>query len=125
MTETIEQLEAWLLDLQVEQDTVGNACLVVAEALNNVVEHAYKFAPRGKIKTHFEWTGSCLTVDVLDWGVPFDGPPPVLPNNSPENDFDNLPEGGFGWFLIHSIAKSVCFSNTNGCNHLKIEISSE
>lgn len=98
--------------------------VVLAEALNNVVEHAYREQEGHPIRLALTLNHDVLTCVISDEGNPIpggqapDGAEPDL--NVPQSD---LPEGGFGWFLIHSMAQSVHYERLGVGNVLTIRLS--
>jgi serine/threonine-protein kinase RsbW len=105
-------------------EELGTVELVLAEILNNIVEHAYApFDDTGTITVRCTHCSDGLHVRIIDRGVampdtrnPLDRPLPVAV------DFDDLPEGGFGWFLIANLAKDVAYRRCRGENHLTLRI---
>ena len=110
------------LDLEREErDTVE---LVLAEVLNNIVEHAYAGSPtQGVIRLTAKMRTNGLHITVLDDGVPMPGGVTPLGMAQDLNvDLDDLPEGGFGWFLIRDLAKDVHYQRAGGCNQLDLRL---
>jgi len=104
-------------------DTFGMAETVLAEVLNNVVEHAYRRGGDGPIELRMVRCGNRLQVDVRDYGEPMPGD--VLPGGAlPESDDpeDGPPEGGFGWFLIRALARDLSYARENGQNRLRFYV---
>ncbi len=102
-------------------DARGTADLVLAEALNNIVEHAYD-RDDGRIELHLKRLPGRLQCDVLDNGI-------AMPNNQlPEGKLqdvncpDDLPEGGFGWFLIRHLTENLNYRRIDACNHLSFQL---
>ncbi|MEO0401645.1 MAG: ATP-binding protein [Pseudomonadota bacterium] len=110
------------LDLDVEE--AGTVELVMAEALNNIVEHAYpEGEPSGPINitcTHAD-DGLHLTVVDRGHGMP-DGRTPLGQAANLNVDFSDLPEGGFGWFLIKDLAKDVTYKRIDPENFLSLRL---
>ncbi|TCM87499.1 ATP-binding protein [Rhodovulum steppense] len=101
-------------------DMLGMAETVLAEVLNNVVEHAYRRGGNGPIELRLERCGGRLKVDVRDYGDPM--PDGVLPSGALptcEDAEDGPPEGGFGWFLIRALARDLSYTRENGQNRLR------
>ena len=100
-----------------------NTEVVLAEVLNNIAEHSYSDRPPGLIK---------MQLDLSDDGVWFlavdDGK--VMPNLTPPDpelpevdvELNDLPEGGFGWFLIRTLTADLEYSRVGTCNHLSARI---
>lgn len=95
----------------------GTAEIVLAEVLNNIVEHAY--AERtGNISVSLANLDSGVEVVVTDQGLAF--PQKELPQGKfpPINDMQNLAEGGFGWYLIRSLVRDLTYHRRRSTNHL-------
>jgi len=95
----------------------GTAEIVLAEVLNNIVEHAYANMS-GNIQITLCSQAGGICVNIHDQGHPFPQevlPQGTLPQTCPTN---GLPEGGFGWFLIRSLVQNLTYRRDNACNHL-------
>jgi serine/threonine-protein kinase RsbW len=100
-----------------DADLRGAAELVLAEVLNNIVEHAYATEP-GKIEVTLRRIGGCLMCHVVDAGGPMPGG--MLPTGVAAPPCgDDLPEGGFGWHLIRSLSRDMAYTREGGVNHLR------
>lgn len=114
-----------LFDLQalrhLSPDERATAELVLAEALNNIVEHAYALHP-GEIELWLHMTGTGILCRITDSGAPMPGaalPAGLLPPPDAQGD---LPEGGFGWFLIRSLAQDLDYRRVQGRNELTFRL---
>lgn len=106
----------------VKTEEVEMLRLCVAEALNNIVEHAYSGCDGKPIYADVSVAPEACTVLLIDEGKPMPGG--EIPTASPEFDLDdieNLPEGGFGWVLIRSQMDSIEYDRREGCNVLRLE----
>ncbi len=86
----------------------STAELVLAEVLNNIVEHAYGDHHDGPIEVDITEAGGELNVCVKDKGLPM--PKGVVPAGDPQDlnvALEDLPEGGYGWFLIHELTRGL------------------
>ena len=96
----------------------------MAEALNNVVEHAYPQGdPVGRIVitcTHRR-NGLHLTVTDRGRGMP-DGRTPLGAPVDVDVVPCDIPEGGFGWFLIKDLAKDVHYQRIAPENRLSLRL---
>jgi serine/threonine-protein kinase RsbW len=84
--------------------------LVVAEVLNNVVEHAYAGTEGGRVRVTAWPAARGLVFRVEDEGCPMPGgrlPPGDGPAIGPA--IGDLPEGGFGWFIIHKLTCDLTY----------------
>lgn len=113
----LRQLMAGSVLNGLETDARGKLEIVLAEVLNNIVEHAYR-DESGPISLHLWRAGALLQVLVEDRGHPMpdgappQGAPPML--DSP----DGPPEGGFGWFLIRNLTEELTYDRKEGVNRL-------
>lgn len=95
----------------------GTAEIVLAEALNNVVEHAYSRYP-GKIEVLMRRHDPDLQFDISDTGLPMPGAEPPYGHLKEVLEVEDLPEGGFGWFLIRSLAHNLAYRRIGDRNLL-------
>ena len=113
----------WLLARDLPPQVRGTVELVLAEVLNNVAEHAYGGACRGAIHLELRASEGRIDLAIRDEGraMPGGHPPP-----GEQVDLDvplaDLPEGGFGWFLIRHLAERVRYRREAGANLLEIRI---
>ena len=98
------------------------ALLVLAEVMNNVVEHGYAGVDGGaggQIRLSLRARGADLRARVIDRGQPFPGG--VLPEGAAAQP-DSLPEGGFGWGLIRQMACNLRLDRRRNCNVLSFRV---
>ncbi|MES2142769.1 MAG: ATP-binding protein [Pseudomonadota bacterium] len=110
-----------LLLRQLDEADRGRAELVLAEALNNIVEHAYAEAG-GEIELTLCLNGQGLNCRIVDHGAPMPGealPQGIL--DAPED----LPEGGFGWYLIRTLAEDLRYARVADQNQLTFRLTTE
>lgn len=102
---------------------VGDLVIVLGEMLNNTVEHALADRDDGWFEIVLRDGGERLEVEVADDGRAL--PPALLSGGSlPEmgEAVDDLPESGFGWFIIHSLVDDMTYAREGGVNHLSFSI---
>lgn len=98
----------------------GTVEIVLAEVLNNIVEHAYS-AEEGEIEITLRRAPEGLFCQVVDQGRRMPGD--RLPEgNLPLVTDDNLPEGGFGWHLIRTLSQDLAYSRSEGRNRLTFRL---
>lgn len=107
------------LDLSIEE--IISVEMVIAEALNNIVEHAYPGEDEGEIRILLRQRKKGVIVEVRDDGKPMpNGRAPI--GNHPITEItgraEDLPEGGFGWFVIREIARDLIYDRADGENFL-------
>ena len=122
----LQNLFATALMTELSDECRGTAEIVLAEALNNVVEHAYATYP-GKIEVRMERQAAGLAGEVIDRGVPMPQsglPGGSLPAGSPPQQvsLDDLPEGGFGWFLIRTLSQDLTYAREADRNCLRFSL---
>lgn len=105
-----------------DPDTIDTLRICIAEALNNIVEHAYEGAEGRPIYADVRFTPQSYEIMLIDEGKPMPG------GNVPSgevsfdlDDVDALPEGGFGWMLIQTQMDAVNYERRDGCNVLRLE----
>lgn len=110
--------------LQLSAEEYGTVEIVLAEVLNNIVEHAYPAGTgAGKITLRCACDTDGLQFSIMDRGRAMpDGRLPIGQQACLDVDLDNLPEGGFGWFLIQDLAKDLHYERSNGENHLRMRL---
>jgi len=97
---------------------------VLAEVLNNVVEHAQAGRPHGQIELDTRLGTDGVICAVRDDGTEMPGR--ELPQGQLHDltaHIDDLPEGGFGWHMIHTLTEDLSYDRQNGWNRLVFRIS--
>jgi serine/threonine-protein kinase RsbW len=112
----------WVRKQMVNEDASGSIEIVLAEALNNVVEHAYLYREDGQIEMNLALNDNVLHIQLADDGGQFPGIPQKRKMKGSAVRFEDLPEGGFGWFLIHSLTHSIHYEAVDGQNVVSFEI---
>lgn len=108
-----------LRDRGMSLDDLGSVEIVLAEALNNIVEHAYPEGPPGEVSLYMRLRRAGLMVEIKDNGRPMPkGRAPI--GNHPMAEFhtDPMPEGGYGWFLIRELVRDLIYDRKDGENFL-------
>jgi len=105
-----------------DADTAGNVELVVAEALNNITEHAYHDTVAGEVKLTAHIDRSRLYLTIIDAGSPM--PDARLPEGKERPTAQiaaDLPEGGFGWNIILQLCDDVQYQRCCDRNQLLLQ----
>lgn len=102
-------------------DLCGSAEIVLAEVLNNIVEHAYADGT-GTITLHLVRQGGGLACEIHDQGAAMPGLCLPAGRSQPLADLADLPEGGFGWFLIRSLTVGLDYRRIAGVNRLSFQL---
>lgn len=115
----IHQTTDALAKLGLDTEEVGTVEIVLAEALNNVVEHAFSSQEKGEIKLVIKQRSKGLLFEISDNGNPMpNGRAPI--GNHPMSEFnsDPMPEGGYGWFLIRELVRDLIYDRRDERNYL-------
>lgn len=114
---TLMHLRAWMKALRLRAATRGDVELVLAEVLNNVVEHALPGHLNNLITVRGQIEDTSLAFSVMDHGTPM--PDETLPDGlQPELGvaLNDLPEGGFGWMMVRELTSDVHYFRQLGMN---------
>ena len=119
----LKEIETKLLDGAAPCDLCERVEMVMAEVLNNVVEHAYENQAGGVIDVLFCYQNNLFRAEITDQGQPMPNcavPIARLPALSASRS--DLPEGGFGWLMIHSITSNLEYVRSGAENRTCLEI---
>jgi serine/threonine-protein kinase RsbW len=104
-------------------EDAGAVELVMAEVVNNIIEHACAGSRERLIEINLTRDGEHVLAGILDDGLPMPG------GNIPAGrlldlaaDHTNLPEGGFGWFLIRELTRDLCYRYDGHRNRLEFSM---
>lgn len=120
------KVDAALQEEGIARDLRDRSQIALAEACNNIVEHAYPFAATDDPMITLDIAGDRggLQITLRDRGGPM--PDGQLPGNDlPLIDLEDplsLPEGGFGWPLLRSMTRALSLSRRNGQNILRFRL---
>lgn len=113
----LRAVKAQLDDHGIVPDDLASIELVLAEALNNIVEHAYSGTDEGLIEVALSVDDNELAFRITDRGLPMpNGEPPKGTLAPMTGEISELPEGGFGWFLIHELAHDLAYVRHESSN---------
>jgi serine/threonine-protein kinase RsbW len=119
----LQSIRSGIERLQLSDDALSTIELVIAEVLNNIVEHAYKGPAKGMIEVDLMFEDSSIHCTITDDGDPM--PNGQLPDGAPRDltgDLADLPEGGFGWFLIRQLTTNLHYGRQDNRNVLTCRI---
>lgn len=104
---------------RIDEHTSGLLELVIVEAVNNIIIHAYKSDSGLDIKAEYELLSSEMIIKLTDFGFEFSK---KKTENKPVNlDVKDLAEGNWGLDLIDTIADEVIRDRKNNSNILIIK----
>ncbi|MFM2389576.1 MAG: hypothetical protein RLZZ437_1131 [Pseudomonadota bacterium] len=102
----------------VSDEAKSMAELVLAEAMNNIVEHAYAGTTCGEITLTLWQSEGEVACRITDRGTAM--PDETLPAGvlAQHEDGAELPEGGFGWYLIRTLSRDLRYARLGSLNEL-------
>lgn len=106
------RVDEYLRAAHTPDDWIEDMNIILAELLSNIARHGYAH-DQGVIDLEIWLHENELRCRVSDFGQPFD---PQMAGRVPPNP-RLLCEGGYGWFLIRSLARAVtyCRSADKNC----------
>ena len=116
----IHEIEDELISHGITRQDVGSVSIILAEAFNNVVEHAYGESEEGEIEVTIRRRNQSIIFEICDDGRPMpNGRPPAGSVPDADGDhLDSLPEGGFGWLLIRELVRDLIYDRRDDQNIL-------
>ncbi|HHC74132.1 MAG TPA: ATP-binding protein [Thiothrix sp.] len=102
----------------IDEMLLGQLELLLVEAVNNVIEHAYRNQAGHPIYITFTKSATEIIFMIKDQGRPL--PDDLSTRNKEMPNATSLPEGGWGLSLIYALANRVEFSRQNETNTLTL-----
>ena len=105
------------------EDTLSAIEIVVAEVINNIIEHAYRNRAGFPIEVIVSRNKTGWAFHFTDRGEPIPGG--LLPAGRHPDlrvPTESLPEGGFGWLLIRELTQDLHYCNDGAENHLEFSV---
>ncbi|MEL6168818.1 MAG: ATP-binding protein [Pseudomonadota bacterium] len=100
-----------------------NIEIVLAEVMNNIVEHAYAGRNDASIEVSFVAAPGKLDCVTRDSGNAMpDGRAPEGILRPLSDKLEELPEGGFGWYLIRQLTERMEYRRVDDRNELNFSI---
>ena len=121
VSDHLKKLQVELERNAVEPEPRGDILIVLAEVLNNIVEHAYCAPVHGDIHltvyAHKRSDKNAVYIQTIDQGPPVPADAlsgAALPSLT--EYIQDMPDGGFGWFMIHTLADSINYERIDDEN---------
>jgi len=114
----LEEIQQWMHSVGVSTDRVTDVQIVLAEALNNVIEHGFEHENTGELEIKIEVSDIQTVAYISDNGMAFTPPDNAQSPLKSDGDLNTLPEGGFGWFLIKEVTSCYEFHRQADKNKL-------
>ena len=113
-----------LIRLGLPEEALIRLELVLAEIMNNIVEHAYAGADSGDMMLEASVHGRAIWCHLRDKGRAMPGGKLPCPRRYDLDAMrmDDLPEGGFGWGLIHDLTQGLSYRRFAEENHVRFRI---
>lgn len=119
----LEHAMTVLAALDLSDDDQSSSELILAEVINNIVEHAYQDRPDGPIELILILKESYVHCALTDKGYPMPaGRIPAQKSHDLNCAVADLPEGGFGWNIIRELGRDIKYRQLNGENHLSFDL---
>ncbi len=120
--DALEQLDHWLAGFRGDQADRSSTQVVMAEVLNNIVEHG-SLGPNQNIRSSISVMSNGIECSVIDEAPVYR----ALANLSGEPSLTceasiQLAEGGYGVFLIQSLVVDIRYIEVERGNHLEFRI---
>jgi serine/threonine-protein kinase RsbW len=100
------------LEAGFSKETIDKIILAVDEACTNIIKHAYKYFPDGRIVLTLKADKKTFTVEIIDYGNAFD--PDLIPNPDLKKYFDEKKVGGLGMYLMKKLMDEVKYTSIPG-----------
>ena len=93
-----------------DSEITSKIVLAVDEACTNIIKHAYRYSPDGKITVKLKTDKKKFSVTIIDEGGHFD------PQQIPDPVLEKMQKrgGGLGMFLMKKLMDEVEYSNLTG-----------
>jgi serine/threonine-protein kinase RsbW len=99
-------------DAGVAPDALENIILAVDEACTNIIKHAYKSFPDGKLIIKTKSTLNRFVVSITDYGKSFE--PEMIPEPDLQKYYRQRRVGGLGMYLMKTLMDEVKYVSIPG-----------
>jgi serine/threonine-protein kinase RsbW len=96
----------------ISNEEVENIMLAVDEACTNIIKHAYKSFPDGKIIIRVDYNSDKLLITIIDYGSTFD--PLIVPDPDLQKYYRDGRVGGLGMYLMKSLMDDIKYTSIPG-----------
>lgn len=115
--EVLRAVERHCREAAIPEEAEGRLQIVLAELLNNVVEHGHAGRPGGTVSVEVVIGGDAVRCVVHDDGAPMgDGPLGCAELPSVDVPLARLPEGGFGCAMVRMLARNLRYRRLGAIN---------
>jgi serine/threonine-protein kinase RsbW len=107
-----EFIQEYASSVGFKQDTIDNMMLAVDEACTNIIKHAYKSFPDGKIVIKINYKEKKLIITIIDYGNAFQ--PDSIPEPNIQEYYRQHRVGGLGMYLMKTLMDDVKYISIPG-----------
>ena len=115
-TENLAEIREFINSAAVEagfsKDAIDNIILAVDEACTNIIKHAYKYFPDGKIILNLKTDKKTFTIEIIDYGKSFE--PGLVTNPDLLKYFNEKRVGGLGMYLMKALMDDIKYTSVPG-----------
>lgn len=115
-TENLAEIREFINSAAVEagfsKDAIDNIILAVDEACTNIIKHAYKYFPDGKIILNLKTNKKTFTIEIIDYGKSFE--PGLVTNPDLLQYFNEKRVGGLGMYLMKALMDDIKYTSVPG-----------
>lgn len=111
-------LEKYCDQCHISPELCGHLELLMVEALNNVIEHAYQGEDNHEVYIELVDKPQHTIICIRDFGLA--APNLLSDDGTLFPDEDSLPEGGWGLPLIQALADNIAYCSSNKNNLLTL-----
>jgi serine/threonine-protein kinase RsbW len=94
------------------KEAIDNIILAVDEACTNIIKHAYKYSPEGRIVITLKPGKKSFTIEIIDYGKSFE--PDLVPNPDLQKYVNQGRVGGLGMYLMKTLMDEVKYQSVPG-----------
>jgi serine/threonine-protein kinase RsbW len=91
---------------------IDNIILAVDEACTNIIKHAYRSVPDGKIIIRLKYLNRKLIISITDYGNSFE--PALIPEPDLKKYYEQHRVGGLGMYLMKTLMDDVKYTSVPG-----------
>ena len=115
-TENLAEIREFINSAAVEagfsKEAIDNIILAVDEACTNIIKHAYKYFPDGKIILNLKTDKKTFTIEIIDYGKSFE--PGLVTNPDLLKYFNEKRVGGLGMYLMKALMDDIKYTSVPG-----------
>jgi serine/threonine-protein kinase RsbW len=112
LAEIREFINSAALEAGLSKEAIDNIILAVDEACTNIIKHAYKYFPDGKIVLNLKTDKKTFTIEIIDYGTSFE--PGLVTHPDLQKYFNEKRVGGLGMYLMKALMDDVRYTTVPG-----------